>query len=76
MAREIARYKVSAASTAGLREATRIYAGSAMVLGDRWANEGCWNVGITDLEGVVRERSEFRQTLPMFQRLASRRSAL
>lgn len=37
--------------------------GSAMVLADRWINEGCGDVLIADQTGVIHDREEFRSTL-------------
>lgn len=71
----IARFTISASSVAGLRGATRVNAGSAMVLADRWAAEGCWNICITDFNGIERGLSAFRQTLPMLRRIALRLSS-
>ncbi|MDP4023698.1 hypothetical protein Q8W71_13760 [Methylobacterium sp. NEAU 140] len=57
-------YTVSAACGDAARTATRRERSSAMVLADRWAEDGCRNVRIADSAGIVREREAFRATLP------------
>ncbi len=74
MIKKIVRFTISAVSTLGLREATRLNAYSAMVLGDRWATEGFWNIRITDPCGIERDLPAFRQTLLMLRRIALRLS--
>lgn len=72
MIKKIVRFTISAASTLGPREAFRLNAGSAVVLGDRWATEGCWDIRITDPGGLEQDLPNFRQNLPMLRRIARR----
>ena len=66
------RYRVCASCETGLRTATRQNAPSAMVLADRWVQEGCSEVGIIDHQGVMRDLESFRATLPLVRRLGLR----
>ena len=69
MTRSRPRYRVRASCEAGSRTETRQNAPSAMVLADRWAQEGCNEVRIIDDQGVMRDLESFRATLPLVRRL-------
>ena len=53
-------FTISAECDGSTRSATRYRAGSAMVLADRWAEEGCQAIRLTDSKGAVRSREGFR----------------
>lgn len=54
----------------------RLNPASAMCLADAWAEARYENVRIVDPEGVERDRSQFRETLKLVQRMKRRALAL
>ena len=70
MGRHIPRHRICAECENGPRKATRQFAPSAMVLADRWAQDGCREVRIIDDQGVVRDREGFRANLQLSRRLS------
>lgn len=56
-------FVITAKCPDGPRAKTSSKRGGAMVLADRWTNEGCGDVLIADQAGVIHDREEFRSTL-------------
>lgn len=54
---------ITAESSSGHEEATRVYAGSAMVLALRWSELGYHDIRLTDKKGQSRTIQAFRQHL-------------
>jgi len=54
------------------RSSTRVVAANAMVLADRWAEQGCGEPQLIDPPGKALSRERFRFSLPLARKVSGR----